>query len=127
MEAGLGDFRFWAPLLGGFVIAWPFAFAVNRAMIRSGKRPRSGAPVPRSLTNPRRRLAPSIASAQTSGGTAKPIHRDGHEPSYGRPRGQRLRGGERVEAVRRELVRVDVVAQVAFGGALRDQVADQFV
>ncbi len=37
MEAGLGDFRFWAPLLGGFVIAWPFAFAVNRAMISRGK------------------------------------------------------------------------------------------
>jgi hypothetical protein len=37
MEAGLGDFRFWAPLLGGFAIAWPFAFAVNRAMIRRGK------------------------------------------------------------------------------------------
>jgi hypothetical protein len=37
MEAGLGDFRFWAPLLGGFVIAWPFAFAVNRAMIRRGR------------------------------------------------------------------------------------------
>jgi hypothetical protein len=37
MEAGLGDLRFWAPLLGGFVIAWPFAFSVNRAMIRRGK------------------------------------------------------------------------------------------
>jgi hypothetical protein len=37
LEAGLGDFRFWAPLLGGFAIAWPFAFAVNRAMIRRGK------------------------------------------------------------------------------------------
>jgi hypothetical protein len=37
MEAGLGDFRFWLPLLGGFVIAWPFAFAVNRAMIRRGR------------------------------------------------------------------------------------------
>ena len=37
MEAGLGDFRFWAPLLGGFVVAWRFAFAVNRAMIRRGK------------------------------------------------------------------------------------------
>ena len=37
MEAGLGDLRFWAPLLGGFVVAWPFAFAVNRAMIRRGK------------------------------------------------------------------------------------------
>jgi hypothetical protein len=37
MEAGLMDFRFWLPLLGGFVIAWPFAFAVNRTMIRRGK------------------------------------------------------------------------------------------
>ena len=37
MEAGLSDLRFWAPLLGGFVIAWPFAFAVNRTLIRRGK------------------------------------------------------------------------------------------
>ena len=37
MEAGLSEARFWLPLLGGFVIAWPFAFAVNRAMIRRGK------------------------------------------------------------------------------------------
>jgi hypothetical protein len=37
MEAGLTEARFWLPLLGGFVIAWPFAFAVNRAMIRRGK------------------------------------------------------------------------------------------
>jgi Domain of unknown function (DUF4396) len=37
MEAGLADARFWLPLLGGFAVAWPFAFAVNRAMIRRGK------------------------------------------------------------------------------------------
>jgi Domain of unknown function (DUF4396) len=37
MEAGLGDLRFWLPLLGGFAIAWPFAFVVNRAMIRRGR------------------------------------------------------------------------------------------
>jgi hypothetical protein len=37
MEADLTDLRFWAPLLGGFVIARPFAFAVNRAMIRRGR------------------------------------------------------------------------------------------
>ena len=37
MEAGLTDLVFWLPLLGGFAIAWPFAFAVNRAMIRRGK------------------------------------------------------------------------------------------
>ena len=37
MEAGLGDARFWLPLLGGFFVAWPFAFTVNRAMIRRGK------------------------------------------------------------------------------------------
>jgi hypothetical protein len=37
VEAGLGDMRFWLPLLGGFAIARPFAFAVNQAMIRRGK------------------------------------------------------------------------------------------
>jgi uncharacterized protein DUF4396 len=37
MEAGLTDARFWLPLLGGFVVAWPFAFAVNRAMIQRGR------------------------------------------------------------------------------------------
>ena len=36
LEAGLGEARFWLPLLGGFVVAWPFAIAVNRAMIRRG-------------------------------------------------------------------------------------------
>ena len=29
MEAGLSDARIWLPLLGGFVVAWPFAFTVN--------------------------------------------------------------------------------------------------
>jgi hypothetical protein len=37
MEAGLADPLFWGPLLGGFVLAFPFAFAVNRSMIRRGK------------------------------------------------------------------------------------------
>jgi hypothetical protein len=37
MEAGLTDARFWLPLAGGFAIAWPFAFVVNRALIRRGK------------------------------------------------------------------------------------------
>ena len=37
MEAGLTEAIFWGPLLGGFVIAWPFAFWVNRTMIRRGK------------------------------------------------------------------------------------------
>jgi hypothetical protein len=37
LDAGLADLRFWLPLLGGFVLAWPFAFAVNRALIRRGK------------------------------------------------------------------------------------------
>jgi Domain of unknown function (DUF4396) len=37
LDAGLADLRFWVPLLGGFVVAWPAAFAVNRALIRRGK------------------------------------------------------------------------------------------
>jgi Domain of unknown function (DUF4396) len=37
LEAGLMDARFWIPLLGGFVIAWPFAFMVNRWLIGRGK------------------------------------------------------------------------------------------
>ena len=37
LEAGLDDLRFWLPLLGGFVIAWPFAFLVNRALIARGR------------------------------------------------------------------------------------------
>jgi hypothetical protein len=37
LDAGLGDALFWLPLLGGFALAWPFAFGVNRALIRRGK------------------------------------------------------------------------------------------
>jgi hypothetical protein len=37
MEAGLDELRFWLPLLGGFAIAWPFAFVVNRMMIARGR------------------------------------------------------------------------------------------
>jgi hypothetical protein len=36
MEAGLDDLLFWATMLGGFAIAWPFAFLVNREMIKRG-------------------------------------------------------------------------------------------
>jgi Domain of unknown function (DUF4396) len=37
MEAGLDDALFWLPLLGGFAIAFPFAFLVNRYLIGRGK------------------------------------------------------------------------------------------
>jgi Domain of unknown function (DUF4396) len=37
MDAGLGDFLFWGPLLGGFVIAFFVTLPVNRAMIARGK------------------------------------------------------------------------------------------
>jgi uncharacterized protein DUF4396 len=37
MEAGLGDLLFWGPLLGGFAIAFPFAFLANRYLIARGK------------------------------------------------------------------------------------------
>ena len=37
IDAGLTDARFWLPLLGGFVVAWPVAFVVNRALIRRGR------------------------------------------------------------------------------------------
>ena len=37
IDAGLADARFWLPLLGGFVVAWPVAFAVNRALIGRGR------------------------------------------------------------------------------------------
>ena len=37
MEAGLGDALFWLPLLGGFVVAFPFAVLVNRSLIARGK------------------------------------------------------------------------------------------
>ena len=37
MDAGLTDVLLWAPLLGGFVVAFGPAFLVNRANIRRGK------------------------------------------------------------------------------------------
>jgi hypothetical protein len=37
LDAGLGDGRFWLPLVGGFLVAWPFAFLVNRWMIGRGQ------------------------------------------------------------------------------------------
>ncbi|MGH3039235.1 MAG: DUF4396 domain-containing protein [Gaiellaceae bacterium] len=37
MEAGLGDPLLWLSIAGGFVIAYPFAFLANRAMIGRGK------------------------------------------------------------------------------------------
>ena len=37
MEAGLGSWRFWAAIAGGFAVAFPFAFLANRYMIARGK------------------------------------------------------------------------------------------
>jgi hypothetical protein len=37
IEAGLDDALFWLPLLGGFAVAFPFAFLVNRYLIARGK------------------------------------------------------------------------------------------
>lgn len=37
MEAGLGDALFWGAMLGGFVIAFPFAFLVNRYLLARGR------------------------------------------------------------------------------------------
>ncbi len=37
MDAGLGEWLFWGPLLGGFAVAFGPAFLVNRAMIRRGR------------------------------------------------------------------------------------------
>lgn len=37
IEAGLDDARFWLTLLGGFVVAYPFAFVANRYLIGRGK------------------------------------------------------------------------------------------
>ena len=37
IDAGLSDALFWAPLLGGFAVAFGPAFLVNRANIRRGK------------------------------------------------------------------------------------------
>ncbi len=37
MDAGLGDVLFWGSILGGFALAFPVAFVVNRALIRRGR------------------------------------------------------------------------------------------
>ncbi len=37
MEMGPGDPLLWAAIAGGFVIAFPFAFLANRALLRRGK------------------------------------------------------------------------------------------
>ncbi len=37
MEAGLDDALFWGPVVGGFAIAFPFAFLANRYLIARGK------------------------------------------------------------------------------------------
>jgi hypothetical protein len=37
MDAGLADYLFWGSILGGFAVAFPVAFLVNRALIRRGR------------------------------------------------------------------------------------------
>ena len=37
MEANLGDFLFWGALAGGFVLAFPAAFMVNRFLLARGR------------------------------------------------------------------------------------------
>jgi hypothetical protein len=37
LDAGIGDVLLWASVAGGFVVAFPFAFAANRFMIARGK------------------------------------------------------------------------------------------
>ena len=37
MEAGVTDALFWGSILGGFVVAFPAAFFVNKHLIRRGR------------------------------------------------------------------------------------------
>ncbi len=37
MDAYLDDLLFWGPMLGGFVLAFPFAWYVNRYLLARGK------------------------------------------------------------------------------------------
>jgi hypothetical protein len=37
MDAYIDDVLFWGPMLGGFAIAFPFAWLANRALLRRGK------------------------------------------------------------------------------------------
>ena len=37
MDAYIDDLLFWGPMMGGFAIAFPFAWLANRALLRRGK------------------------------------------------------------------------------------------
>jgi hypothetical protein len=46
MDAGLGDLLFWGSILGGFAVAFPVAFVVNRGLIRRGRGAPARPPAP---------------------------------------------------------------------------------
>jgi hypothetical protein len=69
MEAGLGDARFWLPLLGGFVLAWPFAFTREPGDDPARQGTRSRPRVPQPLRQPLCRRSRSNKAARA--GAAK--------------------------------------------------------